>query len=169
MRRLTKTLHRRGRRWLCTHRAGAGVSAQLGRLLAGRRALGLVDAGIVLRVDPLHLAGGLLEGVEAALCALHPHLLVLRDGVQGLDDRVRSLAAACGHLCDTYLPTKRGEPVLREVDEGKHPSNIMFGREAASGSLQTTCCFSSLAVSQHLLLPVEQRFSTAGLRPKRGS
>lgn len=83
------------------------MPTQFGRLLAGGRALG-VDAGIVLRVDPLHLAGGLLERVEAALRALHSHLLVLRDGVQGLDDRVCSLAAACGHLCDTYLSKKRG-------------------------------------------------------------
>lgn len=81
------------------------MAAQFGRLLAGRRAL-CVDASIVLGVDPLDLAGGLLEGIEATLRALHPHLLVLRDGVQGLDDRVRSLAAACGHLCDTYLPKK---------------------------------------------------------------
>ena len=93
----------------CTYRTRAGVSAQFGRLLAGGRALG-ADAGIVLRVDPLHLAGGLLERVEAALRALHSHLLVLRDGVQGLDDRVCSLAAACGHLCDTYLSKwNRGE------------------------------------------------------------
>lgn len=91
-----------------TYRTGAGVPAQFGRLLAGGRALG-VDAGIVLGVDPLHLAGGLLERVEAALRALHSHLLVLRDGVQGLDDRVRSLAAACGHLRDTYLSEKEEE------------------------------------------------------------
>lgn len=90
----------------CTYRTGAGVSPQFGRLLAGGRALG-IDAGIVLRVDPLHLAGGLLERVEAALRALHSHLLVFRDGVQGLDDRVCSLAAACGHLCDTYLSKGR--------------------------------------------------------------
>lgn len=58
-------------------------------------------------MDPLHLTGGLLKGVEAALRALNSDLLVLRDGVQGLDDRVGSLAAACGHLCDTYL-SKQG-------------------------------------------------------------
>lgn len=70
------------------------MAAQFGRLLAGGRALG-VNAGIVLGVDPLHLASGLLKRVKATLRALHPDLLVLRDGVQGLDDRVRSLAAAC--------------------------------------------------------------------------
>lgn len=49
----------------------------------------------------LHLTGRFLEGVEAALRPLH--LPVLRDSVQGPDDRVRSLAAASGHLGDTYL------------------------------------------------------------------
>lgn len=78
------------------------MPAQFGRLLASRRALG-VDAGIVLRMDPLHLTGRLLERVKSTLRALNSHLLVLRDGIQGLDDRVRSLAASCGHLRDTYL------------------------------------------------------------------
>lgn len=93
------------------------MPAQLGRLLAGGRALG-IDACIVLGVDPLHLAGRLLKGVEAALRALHSHLLVLRDGVQGLDDRVCSLAAACGHLCDTYLSKKgRGKGEKKEGED----------------------------------------------------
>lgn len=95
------------------------MPTQFGRLLAGGRALG-VDAGIVLRVDPLHLAGGLLERVEAALRALHSHLLVLRDGVQGLDDRVCSLAAACGHLCDTYLSKKKEEEETEGEDKSEH-------------------------------------------------
>lgn len=82
------------------------MSAQFGRLFADGRALG-VDAGIVLRVNPLHLTGRLLEWVKATLRALNSHLLVLRDGIQGLDNRVRSLAASCGHLCDTYLSKRK--------------------------------------------------------------
>lgn len=101
-----------------THRAGAGVATQFGRLLAGRRTLG-VDAGIVLGVDPLHLAGGLLERVKAALRALDSHLLVLRNGIQGLDDRVRSLAAACGHLCDTYLSERKRGEIKVSIKGGK--------------------------------------------------
>lgn len=93
--------------WTVTYRTRTGVPTQFGRLLASGRAFG-VDAGIVLRVDPLHLAVGLLERVEAALCALNSHLLVFGDCVQGLDDRVCSLAAVCGHLCDTYLSKKEG-------------------------------------------------------------
>lgn len=92
------------------------MAAQFGRLLAGGGGLG-VDAGIVLGVDPLHLAGGLLKRVEAALRALHSHLLVLGDGVQGLDERVCSLAAACGHLCDTYLETE-------EEDDGGEKNKV---------------------------------------------
>lgn len=87
---------------ICTYRTWTGVSTQLWRFLASGWTLG-VDACIVFRVDPLHLTGRLLKWVKAALRALNSHLLVLRDGVQGLDDRVWSLAAACGHLCDTYL------------------------------------------------------------------
>lgn len=104
-----------------TYRTRAGVSAQFGRLFPSRRALG-IDAGIVLRVNPLHLTGRLLEWVKAALRALNSHLLVLRDGIQGLDDRVRSLAASCGHLCDTYLSKRNG----KEKEEKKEKRTLKW-------------------------------------------
>lgn len=71
-------------------------------------------------MDPFHLTGGLLKRVEATLRALNSHFLVFRDGVQGLDDRVCSLAAACGHLCDTYLSKEgKGKEKRSEVKKGE--------------------------------------------------
>ncbi len=136
------------------------MPTQFGRLLAGGRALG-VDAGIVLRVDPLHLAGGLLERVEATLRALHSHLLVLRDGVQGLDDRVCSLAAACGHLCDTYLSERKSK--RREERKEKIKVSIKRKNPSAITSVQpkTDCA----PVFQ--ILPVFHLSVSLGLFPPR--
>lgn len=144
--------------WKVTYRTRTGVPTQFGRLFAGGGAFG-VDAGIVLRVDPLHLAVGLLEWVKAALCTLNSHLLVLWDCVQGLDDRVCSLAAVCGHLCDTYLSKKKGEKNERETKlRVKKVGEIYICGYQCSSSQNRLCpllvfCFFNLSVILGLFPP----------------
>lgn len=89
-----------------THRAGAGVPPNFGRLFASGGRL-KVDASIVLRMHPLHLISWFLKWVKSALCPLNPDFFILRNCVQGFDHWVHSRAVPCRHLCDTYLGKKK--------------------------------------------------------------